>query len=150
MTEQTKILVAIRYPLTDKSARTLAAAERLADDLDHPHLTVLHVNLYQNRQQTQRRELQKAVSSILTSIEPSVAIRRGFLLEQEILNEAVEIGADIIVVGASQQSLWRRILHRVLRNDLEIGTFLFEKTSNETEIIEIDATAEISTAERAS
>lgn len=142
MTEQTTILVAIRYPLTDKSARTLAAAERLAHDIAHSNLTVLHVNLYQNRDHTQKRELEKAISSILSDTEASIAIRQGFLIEQEILKEAVEIGADIVVVGANQQSIWRRILHRLLRNDLEIGTFLLEKTTSEIEIIEVDPTVE--------
>lgn len=149
MTEQPTILVAVRYPLTEESTRTLAAAEHLARDLNRPTLSVLHVNLYQNRDQTQRRELAEAISSAVTGIETSVTIRKGLLIEREILDEAIEIGADTVVVGANQRSIWQRILHRLLRNNPEIGTFLVEKTTEEIEIIEVETTTEISTAKPA-
>ncbi|QIO24205.1 universal stress protein [Haloarcula sp. JP-L23] len=142
MTDLTTILVPIRYPLTDKSARTLAFAGRLAHDHAPADLQVLHVNLYQTGDDTQTTELTRAISSTLDDVEASVTTRQGFLVEEVILEEATQIDADIIVVGANQQSTWRRLLRRLLQDDPEVGSFLRERTTNDTEIMEVDTAAE--------
>jgi K+-sensing histidine kinase KdpD len=147
MPDQTTILVPIRYPLTDNSARTLAAAGRLAHDHAPAELRVLHVNLFQNEDNTQTEELTRAISSTLEGVEASVTTRRGFLVEEVILEEATQIDADIVVIGANQRAIWRRFLSRLLQNDPEVGSFLRENTTDEIEIIEVDTTAETPTAE---
>lgn len=147
MTEQTTILVPIRYPLTDKSARTLAAAGRLAHDLAPADLRVLHVNLFQAGDDTQTEELARAISSTLDGVETSVTTHRGFLVEEVILEEATQIDADVVVVGANQQATWRQLLSRLLRNDPDVSSFLSEHTTNETEIMEVDTAAETPTVE---
>lgn len=142
MTEPTTILVPIRYPLTDQSARTLAAAGRLAHDHAPAELGVLHVNLYQTGDDTQTKELTRAISSTLDGVDASVITRRGFLVEEVILEEARSIRADIVVVGTNQQATWRRLLRRLLGNDPAVGSFLREHTTDTTEIMEVDAEAE--------
>lgn len=138
MIDSTTILVPIRYPLTDQSARTLAAAGRLARDHPSAELHVLHVNLYQNRTDTQMAELIRAVSSTLDPVEASVTMRHGFLVEEVILEEATQIDADIIVVGANQQATWRQFLSRLLQNGPSVGVFLRENVTADTEIREVD------------
>lgn len=142
MTNLTTILVPIRYPLTDQSARTLAAAGRLAHDHAPADLRVLHVNLFQTGDNTQTAELTRSISSTLDGVEASVTTRQGFLVEEVILEETTQIGADIVVVGANQQPTWRRILRRLLQNDPEVSTFLRAKTTPDTEVMEVDTTAE--------
>jgi PHP family Zn ribbon phosphoesterase len=71
-----------------------------------------------------------------------VTTRQGFLVEEVILEETTQIGADIVVVGANQQPTWRRILRRLLQNDPEVSTFLRAKTTPDTEVMEVDTTAE--------
>lgn len=142
MAELTTILVPIRYPLTDESARTLAAAGRLAHDHAPTDLRILHVNLHQTRDATQTTDITRAISSVLDDVEASVTTRQGFLVEEVILEEATQIDANIIVVGANQQPTWRRLLRRLLRNDPEVSSFLRDHTAVDTEIMEVDTTAE--------
>jgi K+-sensing histidine kinase KdpD len=142
MTNLTTILVPIRYPLTDQSARTLAAAGRLAHEHAPADLRVLHVNLFQTGDNTQTAELTRSISSTLDGVEASVTTRQGFLVEEVILEEATQIGADIVVVGASQQSTWRRLLRRLLQNNPDVSSFLHDHTTTDTEIMEVDATVE--------
>jgi K+-sensing histidine kinase KdpD len=147
MTDPTTILVPIRYPLTDQSARTLAAAGRLAHDHAPADLRVLHVNLYQTGDNTQTAELTRSISSTLEGVEASVTTRQGFLVEEVILEEATQIDADIVVVGANQQPTWRRLLRRLLQNDPEVSSFLHDHTTADTEIMEVDTTAGTPTVE---
>lgn len=142
MTELTTILVPIRYPLTDQSARTLAAAGRLAHDNAPADLRVLHVNLYQNGDHSQTIDITQAISSTLDGVEATVTTRQGFLVEEVILDEATQIGADIVVVGENRQTMWRRLLRRLLQNDPNISAFLRDHTTNDIDIMEVVATAE--------
>lgn len=141
MSGTTTILVPIRYPLTDASSQTLGAAGRLAQDHAPAYIRVLHVNLYQNGDHTQTRELAHAISSTLDDVEASVTTRQGFLVEEVILEEALEIGADIIVTGADQRALWRKFLSRVFGTTPAISTYLSDNTPDGTEIKEIAVTA---------
>lgn len=139
---ETTILVPIRFPLTEQSTQTLATAGRLARDHTPVDLTVLHVNVYQKGSDIQKREITRAVSSTLDGLDASVMIRQGYLVEEEILKEATQLGADIIVVGANQQASWRKVLNRVLRNDPEVGPFLRENATTNTKIMEVDRAAQ--------
>lgn len=142
MTDQTTILVPIRYPLTDDSIRTLAAAGRLAHDRTPADLRVLHVNLFQNSDNTQTADLTRAISSTLDGVEASVTTRSGIVVEKEILAEAIQIDADVVVVGANQQPTWRKLLSRLFRNDPAVASFLRANTPAEIEIMEVDTAAE--------
>lgn len=93
MTKLTTILVPIRNPLTDQSARTLAVAGRLAHDNAPADLRVLHVNLLQTGDNTQTADLTRAISSTLDGVEASVTTRQGFLVEEVILEESIQIDA---------------------------------------------------------
>ena len=138
MSDQTTILVPIRYPLTDQGARTLAAAGRMAHEHAPADLRVLHVNLLQKGSNTQTTELTQAISTTLDDVEALVSTRQGFLVEEIILEEATQIDADVIVVGTNQRAIWRRVLSRLLGNDTEVGAYLRDHTPNEIEILEVD------------
>lgn len=149
MTDVTTILVPIRYPLTDQSAQTLAAAGRLAHEHAPAELSLLHVNLYQTSDNTKTRDLTRAISSTLDGVEATVTTRQGFLVEEVILEEAIQIDADIIVVGANQQAKWRRLLHRLLGNDPDVGAYLREHATDDIDIREVHVAAETPVAEPA-
>lgn len=138
MADETTVLVPIRYPLTEQSTRTLSAAVRLARDHEPVDLTVLHIDLHQKGTTTRKREMTQAVSSTVDGINASVMIRQGYLVEEEILKEAEQLDADIVVVGANQQATWKKILSRLLRNDPKIGLFLRENATTDTKIMEVD------------
>lgn len=137
---QTTILVPIRYPLTDESSNTLAAAGRLAHDRGPADLRVLHVNLLQTAGDIQTTELTRAISAVLDGVDASVSTRRGFLVEEVILEEAMEINADVIVIGAKQKATWRQLLSRVVGNEAAVGSFLRANAPKTIDIVEADTT----------
>lgn len=143
------ILVPIRYPLTDESARTLAAAGRIAREHRPADVNVLHVNLMQYKGDTKTGELTRAISSVLDGVDASVTTRRGFLVEEVILNEANQMGADMIVVGADSNPRWRRLVRRILGSEPAVGAYLSKNAGRGTEVVEVDTTVDVPTADAA-
>jgi nucleotide-binding universal stress UspA family protein len=88
---------------------------------------VLHVNLYQNGGRVSRADLKRAVESEFGRLQRArYAVRSGFLVEETILNEAAEEGADYVVIGRKQAGRWRRMI-RSLVDDPDVETYLREK-----------------------
>lgn len=139
MSDRTTVLVPIRYPLTDESARTLDAAGRIAADHDDVEVVVVHVDRFQNNEDTETGELTRAIRAVLDDVDTAVITRRGFFVEEVLLEEAQALEADVIVVGASQTARWRRLLRRLLGNDPAVGTYLRQETSDDVEVVEVDA-----------
>lgn len=142
MAKQTTILVPIRYPLTDHSSRTLTAANQLVQEHAPADLLVLHVNLFQNTGNTKKDEITRAIAPILNGIKTSVITRKGFLVEETILEEATRSGADIIVIGKNQKATWRRVLSRISGNQPAVATFLQENVDESVEVVEVNTDAE--------
>lgn len=145
--DRTTILVPIRYPLTDESARTLAAAGRLAHDRAPADLRVLHVNLLQTSADVHTADLTGAISSVLDGVDASVSTRRGFLVEEVILEEATQIGADVVVIGANRKARWRQLLSRLVGNEPVVGSFLREHVPRAIDVVEVDAAAQSPSAD---
>ena len=141
MTGETTILVPIRYPLNDASARTLAVAGRLAAERAPATLVALHVNLFQADERVRTGELARAVSATLEDVDVDVVTRRGFFVEEIILEELEALGADLVVVGADRRSLWRRLLDRVTGDDPAVGPFLRDHAADGVEVVEVDTAA---------
>ena len=122
----TLVVVPVRYPLTRHSKATLSEALRVADERD-AELTVLHVDLYQNSHEITRTGLKRAVEREFGSL-PNVryVVRKGFLVEETILDEVAAEDADVVVIGAKQASRWRRMLRKVF-SDPDVEAFLREK-----------------------
>jgi len=122
----TLVVVPVRYPLSRHSKATLEEAVRIADERD-ADLTVLHVDLYQENRGVTRAGLKAAVEREFGSLDRArFVVRKGFLVEETILEEVAAEGADIVVIGTKQASRWRRMLQRFL-DDPDIETFLREK-----------------------
>lgn len=122
----TLVVVPVRYPLTNHSRATLAEAIRVAEERE-AELTVLHVNLYQDSNGITRTELKRAVESEFGQVPRTrYAVRRGFLVEETILEEVAAEEADVVVIGSKQAGRWRRTLRRFL-DDPDIESFLREK-----------------------
>ena len=130
MTEHMTILTPIRYPLTAQSTQTLAHAEQLAShvDAEQVHLLVLYVNLLHHHDDVQQAEIRQAINPLLDEVSVSVLTRRGFLVEEVILEEARHFEVDCIVVGKNQRPRWRRLLTWLLRSEVELAPFLQKNT----------------------
>lgn len=119
------VVVPVRYPLSDHSERTLRAAVDVANERDAA-LTILHVNLYQTGKHVERRDLKRAVERTVGPLERTrYVVRKGFLVEETILEEAAAEGADVVVIGGKQSSRWQRALRRLF-GDPDIEAHLRE------------------------
>jgi len=119
----TLIVVPVRYPLSEHSTATLREAIAISADRD-AELSVLHVDLYQNSHNVTRTDLKRAVEAEFGELDNArYVIRRGFLLEETILEEIVGENADLVVIGSKQAGRWREMV-RKLRSDPDIGDYL--------------------------
>ncbi|MFC4450490.1 universal stress protein [Halorussus aquaticus] len=126
----TRVVVPVRYPLTDHSERTLSEAVRIAEDRDAA-LTVLHVNLYHHGGEVSRADLKRAVEAEFGRVPNAMyVVRDGFLVEETILEEVAAEEADVVVIGHKQAGRWRRAL-RKLTADPGVEAYLREKLDAE-------------------
>ncbi|GAB3418300.1 hypothetical protein GCM10027435_18120 [Haloparvum alkalitolerans] len=122
----TLVVVPVRYPLSSHSKATLSEAIRIADERD-ADLTVLHVDLYQDSHNVTRMALKRAVEREFGSLDRArYVVRKGFLVEESILDEVAAEGADVVVIGSKQAGRWRRMVRKLL-SDPDIDAFLREK-----------------------
>jgi nucleotide-binding universal stress UspA family protein len=109
----TRVLVPVRYPLSERSRRTLREAVALAEERG-ADLTVLHVALYQDGRKVERRDLRRAVEREVGALDRvRYVVRRGFIVEEAILEEAAETETDVVVVGDRQAGRIRGFVQRV-------------------------------------
>lgn len=115
-----RLIVPVRYPLTNRSKRTLSEAFSVAHDYN-ADITVLHVNLYQSGRTITQTDLQYAVEAEFGRVpHKEYVVRTGFLVEETIIDEVIGENADIVVVGQIKSSWWQQILQRLLsRPDVE-------------------------------
>ncbi len=111
--QQPLVVVPVRFPLSEHSEATLRRAVTVAEERGAT-LTVLHVSLYQEGQNVRRGELKAAVERSVGRLENArYVVRRGFLVEEAILEEVADEDADVVVIGSKQASRWRQMLSRV-------------------------------------
>ncbi|QLG29840.1 universal stress protein (plasmid) [Halorarum halophilum] len=127
-TDTPLILTPIRYPLTAESTRTLEHASHVSEEHDDGQLLVLHVDLVQYDKHSTAQDIQRAIAPIVGDQPVNVIIRRGFLVEEVIREEAEQRGAEIIVIGKNRMAKWRRYINRLLGNHPDIASYLREHT----------------------
>lgn len=127
----TLVVVPVRYPLSERSTQTLREAIDVARERD-ASLTILHVDLYHDSHHVSRRDLKRAVQREFGALDSArYVIRRGFIVEETILEEVAAAGADLVVIGDRQASRWRRLLRWFL-DEPNVESFLREKLDCET------------------
>lgn len=108
-----RLVVPVRCPLTEDSRRTLDRAIEVAEERD-ADLTVLHVDLYQTPQSVTRTDLRDAVVREYGHVPRArYVVRKGFLVEETILEEVASEEADVVVIGDRRTGRFRRLLRRV-------------------------------------
>jgi nucleotide-binding universal stress UspA family protein len=133
----TRVLVPVRYPLSEHSKRTLAAAVDIARERDAA-LTVLHVDLYQEGKNVERADLKRAAErAVDIGQHTRYVVRRGFLVEETILEEAAADDADVVVIGEKQAGRWKRMLRRLF-DDIDVDKHLRENL--DTEVVTVSLT----------
>lgn len=136
MSDKITILAPIRYPLTKASTQTLTFANDLFKSVEKGEIYVLHVNVFQNGDKARRKEIRQAISPLFDECSPSVITRSGFLVEETISTEAIELDVDLIIVGKSQKPKWRRLLSTLMGNEPAVESHLREQTDATVKIVE--------------
>ena len=135
----TLVVVPVRFPPSSHSAATLREAARVAEERD-AELTILHVDLYQRSGGVSRSDLKRAVEERIGRVDRArYVVRRGFLVEETILEEIVAEGADVVVIGSKQAGRWRRMVQKLL-SDPDIDSFL--RGELDCTVITVDADGE--------
>ncbi len=133
------VVVPVRYPLSSHSKKTLAQAIELAEDRDGD-LSVLHVDLYQDSRDVSRAELKRSVESEFGRLQNArYIVRKGFLVEETILEEIANEDADVVVIGHKQEGRWRRMIRKLV-SDPDIESYLRQRL--ECELVVVHATDE--------
>ncbi|MFQ3474936.1 universal stress protein [Halonotius sp. F2-221B] len=127
-------LVTVRYPLTADSHRTIERG--LAGHADGDSLIVLHVSLLQNGDRISRGTLQAAVEAEFGEIPAHYVVRRGYVLEEAIVDEAARQNADHVLVGKSKRGRLRRWLGRLLGLYPDIEAELTKNLNTKLEIVD--------------
>jgi nucleotide-binding universal stress UspA family protein len=118
-----RVVVPVRYPLSEHSRNTLRGAVEVAEERG-AELTVLHVDLYQEGGQVTRTDLKRAVERAVGRLPNArYAVRRSFLVEQTILDEVAAEEADVVVIGRKQAGRLRRAIRDIL-GDPDVETVL--------------------------
>lgn len=130
----TRVVVPVRFPLTEHSRSTLESAIDIAEESD-ADLTILHVNPFQENQRVTRTALKRAIEREFGSLPRArYVVRHGFLVEQSILEEVAAQRADVVVIGGRQVSRWRRTIRRIL-GEPDIEAFLQRELDCRLEIV---------------
>lgn len=117
------VVVPVRYPLSKHSNATLEEAVRIAEERD-ADLTVLHVDLFQNNRSVSRVDLKREVEQKLGRLDRArYVVRRGFLVEETIMDEVAAEGADAVVIGSKQAGRWRKMLNKLFESP-DVGQYL--------------------------
>lgn len=119
----TKVVVPVRYPLSDHSKATLARAIDIATERD-AQLSVVHVNRYQDSRPTKRADLKDAVEREFGQLSRTrYVVRSGLLVEETLLDEIASEKADVVVIGKKQVGRWRQMIRRLV-DEPDIERFL--------------------------
>ena len=142
----TLVVVPVRFPPSSHSEATLREAARVAEERD-ADLTILHVDLYQNSGGVSRSDLKRAVEGRIGRLDRArYVVRRGFLVEETILEEIVAEGADVVVIGSKQAGRWRRMVQKLL-SDPDIDSYLRDEL--DCTVITVEANGETTSNETA-
>ena len=140
----TLVVVPVRFPPSSHSAATLREAARVAEERD-ADLTILHVDLYQRSGDVSRSDLKRAVEERIGRLDRArYVVRRGFLVEETILEEVVAGEADVVVIGSKQAGRWRRMVQKLL-SDPDIDSFL--RGELDCTVITVDADGQTTRSE---
>ena len=129
-----KLLVPVRYPLNGHSRETLEHAVEMAEEDDD--FVVLHVDLYQASNGVSRRELRRQVQNAVGEIDAAYVVRKGFVVEESILEEAVSSDVDVVVIGKNRSGKLRRAMRRMVGNDPRIEEFLGRNFDARIEVVD--------------
>lgn len=130
----TRIVVPVRFPLSEHSRSTLKSAIEIAEE-EGGELTVLHVNPFHESRRVTRTDLKRTVEQQFGRLPRTrYVVRTGFLIEQTILEEAAAQNADVVVIGKKLIGRVRRTIRRIF-DEPDIEAFLKRELDCRLEVV---------------
>jgi len=99
------VLIPVRYPLTDPNKRAIRRGMELVDGIDDSELLIFSLNEVQNKQRQSRQSLREAVEAEFGGIKANYLVRDGFLIEEAIIEAAIELEMDYILLILSAKNI---------------------------------------------
>jgi len=131
----TRVLVPVRYPLTESSRTTVEkAVEIQGSSEERVELIVLHVNLIQSGEGVRHDDLRREIESEF-DLDATYVVRRGFIVEEKILEEAGRKKVDMVLIGRNRSGRLRRVFDRLVNNDPDIEAFLRKNLDVSIEVV---------------
>jgi nucleotide-binding universal stress UspA family protein len=130
-----KVLIPVRYPLTDNNRRAIERGIDLVNGHENPELLVFHLNELQSDQRIGRKTLREAVEAEFDGIDASYVVRDGFLVEEAIIEEAIRLEMDYIVLSTYRRNRWTQLFEAILGIDERPEQLIRERTGIELEVI---------------
>jgi nucleotide-binding universal stress UspA family protein len=132
----TKVLVPVRFPLTETSRGTLESAVSVANERG-ANLTILHVNRSDLDHRVTRTMLKTAVTRAVGELpDAQFVVRQGPLVEQTILEEVAAEDVDIVVLGRKSTGIVGRLFRRVF-DEPDVEAYIRER--HDAEILTVSA-----------
>jgi len=118
------VCVPVRYPLSETSQSSLERGIELATE-ENAVLAVLHVDLYQKERNVTRNDLVTHIRSKV-DVPPRTryVIKKGFVVEEVILQTVRELDADAVVVSGKQQGRFQRLSELIFPGNVGIADYL--------------------------
>lgn len=129
------VLVPVQYPLTDTNRRAIGRATELLTDASNPELLVFHLNEIQSDRRIDRRTLREAVETEFEGLEATYLVRDGFLVEEAIIEEAIRLEMDYIVLSEDRRNRWRRLLDTLFDVEQSPEEFIRDHTGIHVEVV---------------
>lgn len=130
-----KILIPVQYPLSEVNKRAIRRGMALAEGHENPELLVFHMNEVQKSQRITRKTLRDAVESLFEDLTASYTVRDGFFIEEAIIEEAIRLNMDYIVLSSHRRNRWKQLLEQILGIDQNLEQFIRDQTGIEVEVV---------------
>jgi nucleotide-binding universal stress UspA family protein len=129
------ILIPVRYPLTDVNKRAIKRGIELVDGREDFEILIFYLNEVQKDTRVSRKSLREAVESSFPGLNASYMVRDGFLIEEAIVEAAIQLEMDYIILSTHRRDRWRQLLEAILDIDQNPEQFIRDNTGIEVEVI---------------
>lgn len=130
-----KILIPVQYPLTNVNKRAIQRGIELVNGLDDSELLLFHLNEVQKDRRITRQSLRESVESTFDGLDASYVVRDGLLIEEAIIEAAIQLEMDYIILSKSRRDRWKRLLEAILDVKQNPEQFIEDNTGIKVEVI---------------
>lgn len=130
-----KILIPVQYPLTDVNKQAIQRGIDLTNGLADSELLLFHLNEVRKDRRVTRHSLRETVESTFEGFNASYVVRDGFFIEEAIIEAAIQLEIDYLLLSQSRRDRWKRLLEEILDVEQDLEQFIEDNTGIEVEVI---------------